>query len=309
MTIMTSLVPKPLIISSERKAWNALERLLTDDREVESVQFEGWPTVELVLKGERYSSSMPSGLMRQVSGIQTLLNRLYGRLAYEGDGRRLKHAERAEIELVYKVREGSIDLKADATGLLNRLGDALTKRGTQKGAILTLITLALMIEGGQVILGISSNRRDVEIKHLELLQKALEKAPEIKDAPDEFLTVYKRIVAAASDADHISIGDASLNADEIVNLVGQQGQVGKRVELHGDYYVSSLRRHPKYLVIDIVLDEGEHLKARVLFDEFTSSEIEVLSASVVHNKPVLLRLSAVEYDDGFAYGRVRRIGH
>lgn len=258
---MTTESHKPFVISSESQAWRALERLVDGDEDLGSIQFNGWPDVALKFKGDRYSASLPSGLMRQVSEIQSAVNRCYGRAAYQGDARSIKHAERDELELVFEVREGSTELKADATGLLNRLGDAMNKPSTQKLAGLTLVILAIILTGGTVISNLSSDRKEVEVKRLELLQRAIEKAPELKDATPEFQRVYRDIVSAASDADQITVGSRRISTNEISEIAGAQKGAGQRVDLNGRYKVSSIRRFAKHCLIDVLLPGGESLRA------------------------------------------------
>jgi hypothetical protein len=299
---------RPLLISSEEDAWDALERLVDGDEVLGPIQFEGWPNVALKFQGERYSASIPSGLMRQISEIQTVINRCYGRSVYNGDARSIKHVERGELELVYEVREGSTEIKADATGLLNRLGDAMAKPSTQKWASATLIVLALVITGGVVISNLSSDKKETEIKRLQLLERAIEKAPELKDATPEFQRVYRDIVSSASDADRIEVGSKSISVKEIAKIAAGQKGVGERVDINGQYRVSSIRRFAKHCLIDVLLADGESLRARVAFDRFPDSALAAVSVAVAKNVPISLSITAMKHKDGYSNGRVTAIG-
>lgn len=298
----------PFIISSETTAWQALERLTDSDEDLGEIQFEGWPEVALKFTGERYSASLPSSLMRQVSEIQTVINRSYGRAAYQGDARSIKHAERDDLELVYEVRKGSTELKADATGLLNRLGDAMSKPDTQKSAGRTLVLLAIILTGGVVISNLSSDRKDIEIKRLELLQRAIEKSPEIKDATPEFQRVYRDIVTAASDADQITIGSRRITSTEISEIAGAQKGASQRVDLNGKYKVSSIRRFAKHCLIDVLLPGGDSIRARVAFEKFPVDALTTVSVAIAKNSTIKLSITAMRHKDGYSNGRVTAIG-
>lgn len=299
---------QPFIISSEALAWKALERLVDGNEDLGRIQFEGWPNVALRVKGERYSASLPSGLMRQVSEIQAVINRSYGRAAYKGDGRSIKHAERDELELVYEIREGSTEIKADATGLLNRLGDAMAKPSTQKVAGITLVALALIITGGVLISNISNNRKEIETKRLQLLERAIEKAPEIKDATPEFQKVYRDIVSSASDADQITIGSKSISVKEIAEIAGSLKSAGQRVDIKGEYRVSSIRRFAKHCLIDVLLPGGDSIRARVAFDKFPDEALAAVSVAIAKNNTITLSITAMRHKDGYSNGRVTAIG-
>ncbi|CAD5374394.1 hypothetical protein RA210_U530003 [Rubrivivax sp. A210] len=305
---MPESTQKPFIISSESLAWRALERLVDGDEDLGQIQFEGWPNVALKVQGERYSATLPSGLMRQVSEIQSVVNRSYGRAAYKGDGRSIKHSERDELELVYEIREGSTEIKADATGLLNRLGDAIAKPSTQKVAGITLVVLALIITGGVLISNISSDRKEIETKRLELLERAIEKAPELKDATPEFQKVYRDIVSSASDADHITIGSKKISVGEIAEIAGGQRGTGQRVDIKGKYRVSSIRRFAKHCLIDVSLPGGESLRARVAFEKFPDEALAAVSVAIAKNTSITLSITAMRHKDGYSNGRVTAIG-
>ena len=305
---MPAFSETPFVVSSEALAWKALERLVDGDENLGPIHFEGWPSISLKVQGDRYSASLPSGLMRQVSEIQAVINRSYGRAAYQGDGRSVKHSERDEIELVYEIREGSTEIKADATGLLNRLGDAIAKPSTQKVAGITLVVLALILTGGVLMSKMSSDRRDIETKRLELLERAIERAPDLKDATPEFQKVYRDIISSASDADQITIGTKRISTGQIAEIAGSQKGAGQRVDIKGKYRVSSLRRFAKHCLIDVLLPGGESIRARVAFDKFPAEALTAVSVAIAKNTTITLSITAIRHKDGYSSGRVTAIG-
>ena len=299
---------EPFSISSEEEAWFALARLLDEDEELGPIEFDGWPVIALKFEGERYSASLPSGLMRQISDIQGAFNRCYARVAYDKDARGIRHAERDELELVFEVSEGSTELKADATGLLDRLGDAMKKPSTARTAALTLVVLALIVAGSAVASRLSADRAAVDSQKLQLLQRAIEVAPQLKDATPEFQKVYRDIVAAASDADRIAIGKQELQSDEISEVAGAQRISGRRIELQGQFRVDAVRRFKKHCLIDVLLPDGEKIRARIVFDRFPESSVSAVLMAVAKNTPINLTLTAMEHKDGYSSGRITAIG-
>lgn len=297
----------PLSIRSEATAWAVLEKLLSDE-DVGAIEFDGWPFIGLKIEGERYSATLPSGLMRQVSEIQGALNRCYGQVAYQKDARSIKQAERDELELVFEVSEGSTELKADATGLLDRLGDAMKKPSTAKTAAITIVALALIISGSIVASRFSSNMTAIEEKRMDLLTRAIERAPDLKDASPEFQKIYRDIVASASDADRITIGSKSLSVSEISSVASSQRIGGKRIDLTGVYRVDAVRRYSRHCLIDVVLPNGDKIRARIVFDRFPEASVSAVMMAVVKNTPVQLSFTAMQHKDGFSSGRITAIG-
>ncbi|MBL8423974.1 MAG: hypothetical protein JNK06_10825 [Candidatus Accumulibacter phosphatis] len=295
-------------LRSEKDAWTLLEWLLNDPENSTQVEFDGWPIISMKIEGERYAATLPTGLMRQVSEIQGVINRCYGRAAYQRDARSVKQSERDGIELIFEVSEGSTELKADATGLLDRLGDAMKKPSTANKAAITIVALALIISGSIVLSSLSDHRLAIEEKRLELLAKAIERAPDLKDATPEFQKVYRDIVASASDADQITVGTSSLPMTEISAIAGAQRATGQRIDIAGLYKVDAIRRFSKHCLVDVILPSGEKIRARIVFDRFPEADISAVLMAVAKNTPIKLSVTAMKHKDGYSSARITAIG-
>jgi hypothetical protein len=296
-------------LKSEDDAWTLLEWLLAHEENTALPDFDGWPMILLKIEGDRYESTLPTGLMRQVSEIQLAINRCYGRNVYKKDARSVNQAERDELELVFEVHKGSTELKADATGLLDRIGDAMKERSTARVAGITLVALALVICGSGLLSTTSTNRTTVEVKRLELLAKAVESAPNLKDASPEFQKIYKDIVASASDADRITVGSQHLSTTDISTIASSQRVAGQRVEMEGTFKVDAIRRYSKHSLIDVTLPSGEKIRARIVFDRFTEDAISSLLMAVAKNTSIHLSITAMKHkDESYSSARITAIG-
>jgi hypothetical protein len=292
------------LITSELDVWQVLAKLLSDDAPNASVEFQQWPQFELIIKGQRYAGTIPATLMSKLSMLQKELNTEYGKFVHDGDARNIKKYERDDLELVYEVKKSSTEIKADATGFLNKLGEALSKQNTQKVAGITLCVLALIISGNNAIEVISNNSRTVEVEKLKLLNKALEVVPNLKSTTKEFQELFKGIVTSALDAESMSIGSQQFSEAEIAKLSERQRGRIEKVELAGNYYISSIRRYRNYYLIEIRLNGTDSLRAKVLHKDFGENVIDRLMKAFVTNTPVQLSVVAVKHEDGFANGQV-----
>lgn len=298
---------KSILITSEEDAWSSLEKLLREDSNEAYVEFQGWPNFDLIVKGERYSSTIPANLLSKLSTIQGSLNTFYGKFVYEGDARNLKKYEKHEIELVYTVKKGSTEIKADATGLLNKMGEAMNKPSTQKIAGVTLCVLALIVSGAVVISKKSNDNRDIEIEKLKLLEKAVDKSPELKDASREFQDLFRSIIASASDAKNISIGPKLYDEQKIHELAERSRTRVERIELAGAYRIKSIRGYQNHYLIDIQIDKDTSIRARVRRSDVDQEKINVLVKSITSNALVSLELAATKIEDGYANALVTKI--
>jgi len=296
-----------ILICSEADAWKTLENLLGKDSGDAYVEFQGWPHFDLKVEGQRYKSTIPASLLSKLADVQSSLNTFYGQFVYEGDARNLKKFEKHEIELVYKVKEGSTEIRADATGLLNKMGEAMNKPSTQKIAGITLCVLALIVSGAVVISKKSADNRDIEIQKLRILEKAVDKSPELKDASKEFQNILRGIISSASDAKNISVGPMQYNEQKIQELAERSRTRIERIELVGAYRIKSIRRYKSHFLIDIQIDKDTSIRARVRRGDVDKKEIDVLVNSITSNALVDLVIAATKIEDGYANAHVTEI--
>lgn len=302
--MINNSLQESLVIASESDAWQVLAKLLDDNNSTAYVEFDQWPFFELVVQGERYSSTIPASLLGKLAKLQKDLNTGYGKFVHDGDARNIKKYEKDGLELVYEVKKGSTEIKADATGFLNKMGEALAKPGTQKIAGITLCVLALIISGSITISTISNNNANIEIEKLHLLQKAIEVAPSLKDATREFQDLFKEIISSASDAKSLSIGKQKFDEREIDQLSEKQRGRTEKVELTGTYQVMSVRWYRNHYLIEVKLENEDSVRARVLHKEFGPASIDVLMKSLTTHQAISLSLVATKHEDGYANARV-----
>lgn len=297
-----------ITIRSEEDAWKILERLLLEDDFHKYIEFESWPFINLNIKGERYSSTLPANLLNKLSHIQSNLNTFYGNFVYEGDARNLKKYEKHDIELVFKVKEGSTALKADATGLLNKLGESMTKPETQKVAGITMCVLALILSGAGVVNNYSDNQKVIELQRLKLLEKAIETVPELKNSSTEIQKTFRRVISSAADADSISIGDTLFDKYAINKIAEKTNNKIEWVEIEGEFHISSIRGYESYYTIEIIYEKNSKVRARLSKDIVSEEQVKLLTDSLINGSLVSLNFKAKKIEDGYASARVQSVG-
>lgn len=302
--MINNSLQESLLIASESDAWRVLAQLLNDTNSTSHIEFDQWPFFDLVVKGERYSSTIPAFLLGKLARLQKELNTGYGKFVHDGDARNIKKYEKEGLELVYEIKKSSTEIKADLTGFLNKMGEALSKPGTQKVAGITLCVLALIISGSITISTISNNNANIEIEKLRLLQKALEVAPNLKDSSKEFQELFKEIISSASGAQSLSIGKQKFNESEITQLSEKSRGRTEKVELNGTYQVTSVRWYRNHYLVEVKLENDDTVRARVLHKEFGPESIDILMKSLTTHQAVKLSLVATKHEDGYANARV-----
>jgi hypothetical protein len=296
-----------IVIGSEEKAWSVLEDFLKKQNFDKYVEFNNWPIINLNIKGDRYPSTLPANLVDRLSYIQGNLNTFYGKFVYGGDARNLKKFEKHEIELIYNIQKGSTDIKADATGLLNKLGESMSKPGTQKITGITLCVIALTIAGAVVFTNNSDNIRDIEIQRLKLLEKAIETSPNLKGSSLELHNTFKRIISSASDANNITIGRTVFDRDAINSIAERTRNKVEHVKIEGQYKINSIRGYERYYLVEVIFDKTTNIRARLLKNNILQEHLKLLTNSLTGDTLVPLTFTAKKINDGYASAVIESI--
>ena len=63
-----------------------------------SFEFAGWPNFDINIKGKRYNSTLPVGVMKGLVEYQGVLNRAYALISDSPSAKSLSETERKELE-------------------------------------------------------------------------------------------------------------------------------------------------------------------------------------------------------------------
>lgn len=183
-----------LVISSEDDLFEALDRLLADGAdqvgaEGWEVTFDGWPRLEITLRGEDFDGGIPTRIMPALLDMQRKVDEAYLRLT-EGEVRRLKKEERRKTELVVRVKSGSSVFSSELAPVLNAIAQAVGKmNGTE--TLISILSVAAITGGVLAFKYYLSNRqaaKELDIKlamsaeetrRLEVVERAIERSNEI----------------------------------------------------------------------------------------------------------------------------------
>src|SRR5690606_16764232 len=135
-----------LKITDETTALDLIRKALDGGFESEIVElsFESWPVFTLNVKGDRYDSTVTSAMMRSLLEFQRHLYRVYAEVVYGKSARALTAEERAHLEIVFKVEQGSSNIVADLGGFFTELGKNAMDKMTGKQVVWTVAGISAM---------------------------------------------------------------------------------------------------------------------------------------------------------------------
>lgn len=270
----------PLVINTEEEFLSYAYGVLFEENKVEFLNFNGWPKVNLDIKGERYHSSLPTKLMEGLIGFQQEVDKAYASLLYGASNRqRLTNADKDILELVFTIKEGSTGASSGDGSWFNGFWDKLDvvcndMTGTQKTSILVIVTLAI---GGyfatktftdaqtkqhaeeqrteQITALTDMNNKTVEAMRDSLMSKALELAPASSGAQkvvEHMEEGYKSVVKSVQDADELYIGDTKFNKAQIHTISAKPDVVNEVDEVTGAFFIDSIsKKRSDYLNVSV----------------------------------------------------------
>ncbi|WBA07768.1 hypothetical protein [Salinivibrio kushneri] len=297
-----------VVIKSEDDAWKLLSEILDSDKYDNYLEFQNWPNISINIKGDRYSSTLPASLLEKLSFIQRNLNSFYGETVYDGDARFLKKADKHEIELVYSIVKGSTDIKADATGLLNKLGESMAKPSTQKITAITLCFISLAISGAFVIGNHMDNIKEIEIEKQKTLQKAIEALPQLKDTSGQLHSTFRKIISAASDADSIKLGDIELGKNEINRIAEKDKNKYEKDIVESEFKVTSLRGYDRHYSVGVTdLKNNRKFTAKLYKHSDSDDDLSLLAKSLTSEESISLVVGVKVIDNNYANAEIFEI--
>lgn len=235
-----------LVIRSEADALAAVEQALQggfDDQSV-VIRFEGWPNFDVDIKGERYHSSLPTGVLKSLIEYQNAMNRAFASVAYGKTAKGMTDEDRKDIELVFEIHEGSTDANAALVEPLTKLGEKAIERMTGKQLVLTILGSALILGGTWA--GVHWMDKDAEVKidaqKSALMTRVLVQNEHLAQLQTDVAKSAMSLVKGAHDAERIQYGDVTLEKEQI-EAINQRGRVATTPSrMDGKYQVLQLKR-------------------------------------------------------------------
>lgn len=285
---MTKIIE--LKIRSERDAVRYINFALAgryDDKEL-SITFDGWPNFDLNIKGKRYSSTLPTGVMKALIEYQNSLNRVFASVAYDRSAKALTDDDRNDVELVFEVKEGSSEAQANVWDAATRLGERAIERMNGKQLVITVLGSALLLSSAYVGMHWMDTQAAIEQDKSknELVEKILENNAHLAQLNADMAKTAMAVVKGAHDADSIKYGKTRLNKERIedLNYKGRAPTISNRID--GDYQVIQLKRFSDRFKIVLESKNGQIVQTTLYRGQNAAKCIEEISAAFAKNTKI-----------------------
>ncbi|MBM2886712.1 hypothetical protein [Chromobacterium amazonense] len=122
-------------------------------------------SIKIYVDGEQFHGcSMPSAFAKGLADYQSSIYKAAAAALYGVDDiRRLTNDDLASLQLVYSIRDGSLDLQALAEKFIDRISDGFNNM-TGKEKLIAIITCVLILTSGAAAYYIVASENETEVK-------------------------------------------------------------------------------------------------------------------------------------------------
>ncbi|MBX3016860.1 MAG: hypothetical protein KF767_03140 [Bdellovibrionaceae bacterium] len=248
-------------IDSDDKAWALIQEMASNTAQMDDavLEFRNYPVVTLHFEGEKFHQSMPARTMKALIELQNDVCRMYALAVYEDSNHPLSDEEKARLEIVFKVEEGS-------TGITAYIGDALKAFGTEAGKRVNitgrhLVVISLVAAVGYAAPEIHGKLRDAEVEKVKIreqneterakIQAEVQKFEAIKAVAlstskgREALSIVedstKKIAQSVTGAEKVTMNDGSEITEKVAKEIYPRKPRRKydQVQLNGIYQIKT----------------------------------------------------------------------
>lgn len=301
-----------IVVKNEEQAWDLLKLFaeggLDKNPDIE-VEFDGWPNFGLTVKGERYQSSITTGMMGAYLEFQRNLNRARALGVYGvPDARHLTNEEVEEGDVVISVSPGSTVLKADIAPIVQSIASRVADISSVE-LIGIAVILGLTFCGATLIRhhfktksAVLEAERDKQIterskeetKRMKILDNAYRRldAKQIDFQQVNILAINSQVAILESipDADTAMLGGVSFSNREINEIETPSSEEKFPVEISGDFEIRGLRTTYVDRYFLTLRRNGMRISASFDPSELDPKTIDRLKGAVIGRQKIRLKL-------------------
>ncbi len=281
-------------IETEDDAWRVLSEILNDKINADEISLDfgdaTWAKVHLNFKGDIFHQTVTASMMRGMVEYQAAFYRTAA-LLIKNDARtnRLTDQEKDDLELVFKVQEGSSDLVANAAEQFKDVLGKCVDKMSGKQALTAVLVVALLFFGSPQVANYLNN--DVDKTRIETAFKEENARIEAETKRQEVASTERRdTLQVIKDLVH-----ENKRKTDLLEQSYKTSEAAKRVgELSRDAVEEILRNSSK---ADEVTIQGVTLKGN-LIREITRSQRSSSKEVIIKDQFLVV---GVESEDDYSF--------
>lgn len=309
---MTTTITKT--VNSMDSIFEILATAITNEQEHFSLNFDGWPKLNIVFEGDNYDGVLPARVLKSLWDMQDKLNKVYADLVLDGNKRKVRSDLKESLELYYTIEKGCVNVNIDASEFFKRLGEAIMDKDNFQFSVKAVAIVAAIFIGGYTTTSIIDSNNQLEsetavhsnhTEQMRIFAEAINQNSKLLSAKKEIEATKENIVASAFDADSVSIGEKTYSKQEI-NELAKKTRAPTTPDVTTDVYlIDGIRgvtsKSEKTTVSILNQQTGELITCTFNKDdndEFSDEEIDMLFDSFKAETPLSLTIKQSKKTDG-----------
>lgn len=300
-----------IIIKNEDDAWELLDKLVKRSPIAEHIDliFKGWPRFELKFHGKDWQSSIPTRLMPPILDIQKDIYRAYAYLHYgERNARRLTDDEKAGLEIVLTVSNGSADIQAIAESIFNKLVEGAVTKMEAKHYITLLLGLGIVwgstsswnawLDHQVEQKKIESQRfqSQEETRRMQLLAKVASGNGNLAEFIESDAENKNKLMRTLKRTDKLEIGGTIVDGTLAQEITHKPRELSKEIRLDGEFRIINVDSSDfdGFRIKVKQVSTGRELQVQIPSGHLTMKQEAILASAEWSKQPVYLAINAKE---------------
>lgn len=319
-----------IVIRSEADAYLILE-LAAEDKigEYNNIIFDGWPSLNIYLKGKKFQKSLTPTVMKGLIELQKGIYQSYSAAKFNTPSKRLTDEEKDALELKVVVNEGSSDLDINFTEIAVQLIKELGQKMDPTYVLITVVSIAVMYFGNSAYKSYLENRKEVKLKELtdetqkdmvsalrfaseqetkrtEILADIIKVQPAMGMVKEIAYDTHTELIKSMAAGTQSKIGDTELSPVVSETLTQNSRRKSREVRLDGVYRLLKLdwSNASKFKVKVFNVKTKLELDAEVQDDSLTGQYKDAIKNAEWSRKPIQLEINAKQLGEDQYYEAV-----
>lgn len=314
-----------LTIRSEKDAYELLSKCINPDFDVADnvdISFDGWPTLEIRVKGDKFKSTITPSIMTGFIEFQKAIYKSYALTKYNSTNvNRLTKEEKEQLELLVTVSEGSSVFDIDFQAALEKFMDNVGNKLTRKDILVAVLSLGVLYFGESAYKNYLEERKEIRLaevkseeqaeafKHLrfaseeetkraKIMQELALQSVQVQNVQSQAHDAQTELVKSFRKTDEASFGTVAVDGETATELTKNARKKSLDVRLDGSYRVllvdSSEVGVFKIRVRDV--ENKEEFTAIVQDESMDNKHKKLIQAAEWTKTPVNLVINAKDLD-------------
>lgn len=312
---MTTTSPgQSITIYNEIDAAELLQKALANELKDHALElsFGDWPSVQLVLKGDGYSSTITAETAEAIVELQRAVDRTFARFVKgKTTANSLSKEERERLAFKAKVEDGSSLITINLDDAFSALAQNLAGKMTGTELVIAIASAALIWGGSSSLkawLKLRAERQnrvtdmqervalsEQETRRLELVTTAQSQSQVLRDVEADAASVREKFLRAGPDAKTVQFQGIRLTGEEARSLARDPREVAQEVQLNGVYVIGGLDwKKDETVRMDLrsVESQGMSFSASLATRSLMPKDKALLQRAEWDRKPVYMSVNA-----------------